>query len=302
MTKGKLGIIGMPFYSARLENDLRDYDSGLTVKAFDTYTLWYGKASYALHVKGLDLVFSINGDNRKSRAFTWAMKNKVPLVMNWSGTDVLTCKENFKRGDWDRALVDYARHTCQCSWIQEELKEIGIHAQIIQFQYFKVKENLQVPQTLMVLCRISQDRPDFYGMKELIALAQAHPEIKFTVVGADSYRKALPSNIEMKGWVQDMDACLREHLICLRFPLHDGLSPFILESLSYGRHCLYRFAFKGCIHIPDTDVLFKEFLKLKERFQAGSLGLNQEGTDLISTDFEQKNVYEKLLIFLFERQ
>jgi hypothetical protein len=288
----------MPFYTARLEKELKEFEPRTLVKSFNTYTSLVGKLHYSIRVPSLDVVFSVNGDNRKSRAFSWAKNNHVRLIMNWSGTDVLTCTENFKRGDVDQELVDYAEHTCQCSWIQEELKAIGIAAEIIQFQAYQVMPASTLPATLKVLCRISQDRPDFYGMKELIALANSHPDIEFTAIGISTYSEALPANITLKGWVDDMDALFQKHLVSLRFPIHDGLSPFVMESLARGLHVLYRFPFDEVIHAPDLDSLQRELSVLKEKFEKKELGWNQAGMNLIKEEYSERKVFEEFTQFL----
>ena len=298
MSDLNIGLIGMPFYTARLEKELKDYDPMLKVKAFNTYTSRLGKLTFALKAPFLDAVFSVNGDNRKSKAFSWAKRNGVRLIMNWSGTDVITCTENFKRGDVDQELVDYAEHTCQCSWIQDELKLIGIKAKIIQFQAYQVSAKPAVPKQLKVLCRISQDRPEFYGMRELITLAELHPEVQFTAVGMQSYSQHVPANIDLKGWVSDMDVLFNDHLVALRFPVHDGLSPFVMESLSNSLHVLYRFPFKYTLHTPNLDSLKQQFEKLKNQYQSGNLTWNEAGRDLIKEEFSEKRVFSAFVEYL----
>ena len=298
MNKLGIGLIGMPFYTARLEKELKGFDPLMLVKSFNTYTSLVGKLHYSITVPSLDVIFSVNGDNRKSRAFSWAKNNHVRLIMNWSGTDVLTCIENFKRGEVDQELVDYAEHTCQCSWIQEELKTIRIKAKIIQFQAYQGAPSSSLPSRVKVLCRISQDRPDFYGMKQLVALAQSHAEIEFTAIGINTYSESLPPNIILKGWVDDMDALFQEHLIALRFPEHDGLSPFVLESLARGLHVLYRFPFDEVIHTPDLESIQRELTVLKEKFKKKELGWNQSGMNLIREEFTERKVFEEFTRYL----
>lgn len=298
--KNKLGIIGLKFYARRMEKELRDYNPEIPAKSFDTYTSFIGKLKYFLSTPRLDAIFSINGDNRKSRAFSWAKKNNVPLVMNWSGTDVLTCIENYKRGEVDQDLVNYAKHTCQCEWIKGELSLIGIEARILQFQYYKLKPAVNPKGKLKVLSRIHQDSPDFYGMSELIVLAGLFPEISFSAVGISSIDREIPENLKLISWVDDMEAVYDDHMISLRFPLHDGLSPFVLESLARGKHVLYRFPVEGARHTPDLQSMTDVLRELEAAFNSGTLGPNLKGQEYIEREFNEKKVFDSLLDFIHD--
>ncbi len=283
-----------------MEKELRDYDPEIPAKSFDTYTSLMGKLKYFLATPFLDAIFSINGDNRKSRAFSWAKKNNVPLVMNWSGTDVLTCTDNYERGEVDQELVNYAKHTCQCAWIKSELSLIGIEARILQFQYYKLRPAVVPKGKLKVLSRIRQDNPDFYGMSELIKLAGIFPEISFSAVGISSIDREIPDNLELISWVDDMEAVYDDHTVSLRFPLHDGLSPFVLESLARGKHVLYRFPVEGARHTPDLQSMTDVLRELEEKFKAGTLSSNEEGQEYIEREFNEKKVFDSLLDFIYE--
>ncbi|MCH2223928.1 MAG: glycosyltransferase [Crocinitomicaceae bacterium] len=294
----KVVIVGLPMFTDRLRNGLSEFDAKSKYIRLDTYGSRMDQLKGLYHIPRADCLFSINGTIKKSKAFDLAFKNNVPVVMNWVGTDVVRSIANFKNGDFLQSYIDNAIHLCEVSWIQEELKEIGINAEILNFACFEkrfdtvdIEENNQ----LTVLSYISETRLEFYGIEAFLNLAQKFPDVQFKIAGAkaESY-EPLPSNVKALGWVKDMNAVFDEAHVCMRYTEHDGLSSFILEALARGKQVLYKNAYDHCLHCPDEEGLESQLRKIKGLFDSGSLGINKKGIDFISTEFCKDEIYGNL--------
>lgn len=294
----KVIIVGLPLFAKRLQEGLSKFDKKNKYTHLDTYYNKIDKVKAALQIPRADCIFSINGAIISSGVFDLAFKKNVPIIMNWVGTDVLKAIEAFKANKHQQHYIDRAIHFCEVDWIQEELKEIGVNAQVVNFAAFNKTFELKeaVSKKLSILSYIPEKRSDFYGMKTMIQLAKKFPDVQFTLAGTKGLDYApLPNNLNALGWVTDMNAIYNEVHACLRFTDHDGLSSFILESMARGKKILYRNQFNYCAYCPTEDALEEEIKSLIIQLDTGESLINHEAATFIKDEFNEGVIFGELI-------
>lgn len=290
-------IVGLPLFSKRLAEKLSEYDKQNSYISLDTYYNKWDKLKARFLIPGSDLVFSINGSLTRSGVFDLALKKNVPVVMNWVGTDVLKAIAAHKEG---RAVKEYrerADHYCEVDWIRDELSEVGIAPEIVNFASFDKEFELKNPEgKFTVLTYISDGRAEFYGIKSILSLAENNPDVQFLIAGtkADDYQP-LPANVQALGWVTNMDELFDQSHICIRFPEHDGLSTFILEALARGKEVLYKYPFNHCRYCKDDQRLEEELKNVHSDFKNGNWKVNIEGARFIRENFSSEVILSGLV-------
>lgn len=290
----KIGIVGLPMYAKQLKNRLNAFYPEHQFYHFDTYYKKWDQVRFLLKAPFLDAVFSLNGSVTKSKVFETTLKLNKRLVLNWSGTDVLKSLDAYRAGQFNQELIDKSIHVCQGPWIKEELTEMGIDAGLIQFQYYETTPDLPLPPTFKVLVRIGKNREEFYGIKETIELAQLLPNLTFTIVGIGGYEGCDLKNVEFIEWTNDMDAVYQDHMVAFRFPFHDGMSPFIMESLSKGLYCFYKYNMGGVNPVLSIEQTAQEIAALAKQFHEGELGRNERGLQHIKENHQKEEVLKSL--------
>jgi hypothetical protein len=294
----KIVIVGLPLFAERLVLNLKRFDPTNRYIFLNTYYNKIDKIKALIEVPRADLVFSINGSLNKSSIFDLAIARGVPLVMNWVGTDVLLAKEAYNKKTYISKYINKAVHFCEVSWIKDELELINIKAVIQNFASFPVLCNVVKFETsaLNVLTYINDNRQEFYGIEEVLRLANLFPNINFYIVGTKAANYLpLPSNIYALGWIDKMDVYFDICQLVIRFPEHDGLANFVLESLARGKHVLYKYDFFHCEHTPNFDSLVLKLSEFVLRFNENNLKPNLEGFNFVKNEFSEDVIYKSLL-------
>lgn len=294
----KVIIVGLPLFAKRLKDGLTNYDPFNKYIHLDTYYNKADKLKALLHIRRTDCIYSINGTVQSSRLFDLAFKKNIPVIMNWVGTDVLKAIEAYKNNKHQQHCIDQAIHYCEVDWIQEELKEIGIDAEVVNFAAFTKSYELKEvsAQRLNVLSYIPEIRSEFYGIQTIIRVANKFPSIDFSIAGTEAHEfEPLPENLKALGWVSDMNALYEEVHACIRYTDHDGLSTFILESLARGKEVLYRNPFNYCNHCPDEDQLEQKLVELEANLREGKSLLNEDGAHFIRDNFNEAVIFGGLI-------
>ncbi len=294
----KVIIVGLPLFAKQLQEGLSEYDLKNKYTFLNTYYNRLDKIKATFQIPRADCIFSINGTVISSGVFDLAFKKNVPVIMNWVGTDVLKAIKAFKSGVQKQHYIDKAIHFCEVDWIQEELKEIGINAQVVNFAAFDQSFELKEANSdkLHILSYIPEKRSDFYGIKTIINLANKFPEVEFTLAGTEGEDYLpLPKNLNALGWVNDMNSLYNDVHACIRYTDHDGLSSFILESMARGKQILYRNPFKYCAHCPTEDALEIEINSLLNQFKQGKSLINNEAAAFIKDEFSEGVIFGGLI-------
>jgi hypothetical protein len=265
----KIIIVGLPLFAERLAKSLKEFDPSNNYISLNTYYKRWDKIRAKFLIPRADLLFSINGTILPSGVFDLAFSKKIPVVMNWVGTDVLLAEKAIESGSFRQNYINQAIHFCEVNWIQEELENSGISAEICNFASFDKKFEAKLPteKKLNVLSYIPKERSDFYGIEMLLRVAKNLPNIQFLIAGtkAEEYQP-LPQNVQALGWVKNMDEVYDRSHVAVRIPEHDGLSTFILESLARGKEVIYKYSFDYCFKCTNEDELTRRLKELEDAF------------------------------------
>ena len=293
----KIIVVGLPLFSKKFASEFSKFTKEYKLIALDTYYSKFDKLKFLFHIYTSDLIFSINGSLTKSLVFDIAFRNKIPVIMNWVGTDVIKSTQAFKNNTYVSKYKDEAIHFCEVDWIKEELSEIGIKAEISNFASFDRVFDLKSTNNkrLRVLSYIPDNRAEFYGIKDILELARSFTNVDFIIVGGDSKAyEPLPKNYKAIGWIKDMGPIYDQVDICIRHTEHDGLSTFVLEGLARGKVVFYNNKFTHCHFTPNLEALKQQLAQVLTSFDSGNSILNNEGAKFISTEFSKDVIFKKL--------
>ncbi len=293
----KVLIIGLPKFAKNLAQNLSDFDPNNKYRALNTYYNFVDKFRFIYHILNCDILYSLNGSIYKSRAFNLALKLNKKLIMHWVGTDVIKANAKYRNGVINKEYINNASHFCEVGWIKEELKELEIDANIVNFVSFNnnISYDITLPEHFSILTYIGENREIFYGINEINALAQEFPDIPINIIGISAYKETLPDNVKLLGWVENMDSLLRKTVLCIRFTKHDGLSSFVLEALAKGRHVAYRYNFPHCLWTEDFNSLIDTVNSLRHKFNQNLLSINKEGIKYIKEHFNKQFILSNLI-------
>ncbi len=286
-------IVGLPLFAERLQKDLSEFDKNNKYIFLDTYYNKWHRIKALFLIPTVDVVYSINGTLSKSKVFDIALFFNKKVMMTWVGTDVLKAKNEVNKNE---KFLKKVNHYCEVSWIQEELKTINIQAKILNFFNFEDVKAPSFPENdrLQILSYVSKGREEYYGWSKIVEVAKQLPEVDFTIVGTD-IKEGIPENIKCNGWVENMQAFFENCHATIRILEHDGLSGFVLESLSQGKHVFYSEPLEHCIHVKDTSTLHEKIMELNKSYTNGDLKMNMNGVNYVNKNFNREHILSELI-------
>lgn len=155
-------------------------------------------------------------------------------------------------------------------------------------------EKLNLPSTLKVLVYIGKDKPEFYGIQQIIKLAKDFSSVEFRIVGLQEY-KNIPENMTLLGWVPNIEKEYEQCLVFIRIPEHDG-SPFsVIEALSYGRIVFYNRKLPYVNYVNSYEELKVQLTKVIEDFKNGELSINYNAINYIKKEFNREKILNNLI-------
>lgn len=292
--KKRILIVGLPLFAKRVQKSLSQFDENNNYLVFNTYYNFWDRLKFLFHIPKADVVYSINGTLSGSKVFDLAFKYNKKIVLHWVGTDVLQAKEQHQNGRYDKRFFNVT-HLADAPWLVDELREIGIHAEVRFLSGYQTHKNAPpLPAQFEVLTYIPENKGEFYGKNEIMELAQKMPDVTFKIAGTSSPWVGATANIKFLGWVENLSAEIENSVVCIRYLKHDGMSQFVLESLTLGRHVLYNYKMKGVIHVPALRQMVDALMELKQKFDAGNLELNTVGRQFIENECNEKAVLSDL--------
>lgn len=213
-------------------------------------------------------------------------------VNYWVGTDVLTALTNpVMQRKALRATRFIHTNLADAPWLADELKTIGITAQMIPLPSAIGFDLRSAPGQPGVLAYLPNERADFYGAPVVQALARRLPDLPFAVVAGTADRQPAISNVTYLGWVQDMQPLYARYPILVRVTRHDGLPKMVREALAYGNQVVFRYAFPGCHHATNADEAFAAV----ERILAEGCPINASGSQHLRTVYDRDRSIRDML-------
>ena len=179
----------------------------------------------------------------------WALSRAMGkrTVNHWAGTDVLLALQDERHRRMAlRSARFIQRHLSFAPWLSDELKTIGILAEVIPYTT-PVRYELRATRgTPGVLAYLPDERAEFYGAEIVRAVAQQLPHLPFGIVAGTAGRQPALPNVEYLGWTGDMRPLYERYPILLRVARHDGLPKMVLEALACGNQVIFEYDFPGC--------------------------------------------------------
>jgi len=291
-------MIGLPYFTSNVKLNLSRYDKSNKYIALNTYYRKIDKIRFLFLLPFCHSVYSINGTIDHSFAISLALKLKKKVVFHWVGSDVKTAQKAYSENNYNKKFIEKTIHLTDTPWYLNELEKIGIKA---HFQPLIVLEKMEKKQSLpamfSVLIYIPQNSQEFYGIHTLKSIAEKLPNIQFDVIGTENPVIPMPKNVTFHGWVKNTHTYIQNACVCLRFPEHDGLSFFVLESLSLQRYVIYNQKLDFTIYAKNENEIIEQLVRLKGEFDKGILNANTKASEWVEKNFSADN-FIQLINFL----
>ncbi|GAB4447558.1 MAG: hypothetical protein Fur0028_02510 [Bacteroidales bacterium] len=291
-------MIGLPYFTSNVKLNLSTYDKSNKYITLNTYYRKIDKIRFLFLLPFCHTVYSINGTIDHSFAISLALKLKKKVVFHWVGSDVKTAQKAYSENNYNKKFIEKTIHLTDTPWYLNDLNKIGIKAHFQPLIVLKKTEEKQpFPALFSALIYIPQNSQEFYGIHTLKSIAEKLHDIQFDVIGTEKPIIPMPKNVMLHGWVKNTRTYIQNACVCLRFPKHDGLSFFVLESLSHQRYVIYNQKLDFTIYVKNEDEIMEQILRLKERFDKGELKENYEASLWVEKNFSADN-FIQLINFL----
>ena len=192
----------------------------------------------------------------------------------WTGSDVW----NLVNGTFGMPASQFpqgplVRHLCVSERLQEELARVGIQSEVLMDvpddPHASREESLASYAGALcdVLVYMPIARHSFYGYRDVLAVAKALPEVKFSLVGTGKATRPgevleheglellrLP-NVKNVGDVrsEQMESLILDHKVHYRPTVHDGLPYTLVECKRLGRHVVTNWPYEFCVVAAGPD-------------------------------------------------
>lgn len=224
----------------------------------------------------------------------WALSRAMGkrTVNHWVGTDVLLAlQDDSHRRMTRRAARFIQHHLAFAPWLADELRSLGITADVAPFTTTVCFEQRTAPGDPGVLAYLPDDRADFYGAEVVRGVAHQMPELPFGIVAGTAERQPALPNITYLGWIDDMKPFYERYPILLRVARHDGLPKMVLEALAYGNQVVFEYEFPGCHHAR-TEA---EAVTAVRSILAAGCPINATGSELVAERYSNEQLTRRLL-------
>lgn len=214
---------------------------------------------------------------------------KKPRVTHWVGTDIDSARRNPR-------LLAAARgstvtHLTEVEWEADELRDLGIHAQIAPLppRVTCTGPVPPLPREFSLLIYLPNFRQDFYGSKEINAIIRAFKgrSVRYFIVGGGCIDAPPDVALENLGWNHSLTDLYTRSSALLRFTPRDGLSLMVLEALAFGRNVLWTQNFPFVKQVRTVDAVITELSRLIELNEKGELEPQLEAAQFVRINYDR---------------
>ena len=124
-------IGGHEYFARKLAHNLSDFDQASAYAFLEPVAGLRKKVNAAFRLAAADLLYLIGGTVLPNRMIDFALALRKRVVMHWVGTDVTTAIRDYEAQVASKRCIEDVTHFCEVSWIQDELKQVGIDAQVV---------------------------------------------------------------------------------------------------------------------------------------------------------------------------
>ncbi|MDZ7727597.1 MAG: hypothetical protein U5Q44_05005 [Dehalococcoidia bacterium] len=248
----RIAVIGLPFFGRRVARSLRQegFRARYVPHPGRDPLAWLRAAPVLAQA---DLVYTIGSSARTWGPADVLAKLRKRIVMHWAGTDVLHALRDWQAGRASKGLLRRAHHWAAAPWLVEELEPMGVRAEPRALpMVIKTGTDLPLPETFRVLVFLATEPHSAYDISGTMQVIESLPDIPFVMVGG--YRPAeIPDNLEVVGWVEDMQPQYARTSAYLRLVHHDAMSHSVIEALGYGRQVLWSYEIPGVTRVEGPE-------------------------------------------------
>lgn len=280
-------ITGLEYFTEQVNETILASSNDLAVHRLcfnQTFSSFRRLAVLIKSIAKADLWYQIGGYAGRGRIYKLAHVLDKPVILHWVGTDVLQAKYYFKQHPEYLQSQKCLVHWAGAPWLVDELEEIGINAYFIPLPLKTVGVFLaenpppSLPKEFRILTYMSDQRPEFYGWRYILHLAQEFPDVEIIVIGATgSFADDKPPNVHFLGWVKDTFPVFADCTVLVRMTEHDGYGGTVQEALSLGRYAIWSYPFPGAFEAKDYLSLRDHISYLYDRHKKGVLPINKAG-------------------------
>ena len=292
----KILVIGLPYFAENTAKRLSVFDSTCKYIPIDSSANIWGALKFAVNIWNADIVYMIGGSATCGGALRLSLLLRKHIIMHWVGTDVIEAKKNIQSGNSNKKLITYARHFCDAPWLQEELHGIGIEASLKYLSCIDNEPKIEpLPPKFLILSYVGKGRESFYGIEKLIAIAERFPQIPIEISTLETYKHNLPKNIRLLGFVPSLKEKMKECVLFLRLPEHDGFPFTIIEAMEIGRYVAYIHELPGIFKPNTKEDLFEYIEQLYAKYSIGLLEPNYSGFEYVRNNHSAAGVIGNLM-------
>ena len=295
-------ISGLPLFSKRLAEDLQEFDPTSSYRFLDTYNSKLAQLKFLLLLPFADCVISMNGVTDNSGSLNWVVTLKKKLIMQWMGTDVMLALERYKEGSIERKYIDYAKHLVDATWLKDELKELEVSAELVDFKYTFPGEPLVQYEKNAVMSYVAEARQEFYGIEMILHAANRFPEIDFLLYGMKDTKFVFPKNVKLMGWTTEAEFAegLKSTSVFLRLPNHDGFSASVIEAMGFGCEVFWTFPGPNAVVVKNSEELIDKLSKTFQEIETRDFRPNLVSREFVLEKFNKEQVIKNYLKTLKE--
>ncbi|MGC1381249.1 MAG: hypothetical protein WA814_09555 [Candidatus Baltobacteraceae bacterium] len=280
-------VIGFDYYARYLARLLNEYSERWRLQAYPSSRLGTVQALWSL--RKADALISFGGPGPSLALAEVARARRIPVIVIWAGSDVLTAAEN----PFDLAVIKRRGFTnlADGAWLVDELRNLGIDAAYRPVTSVAVSPAVApFPRRFRVLTYLPEPRRAFYGESRVYDVARAMPDVEFVAIGAGKPNPEAPPNVTFCGYVDDVPARIDAATVLLRLPDHDGKSMLVLETLARARHVVWTHGFPGVHRVCGVDDALAALHGLYRAHRVGSLELNHAGRVHVRDEFSPPEI------------
>ncbi|MFM7218504.1 MAG: glycosyltransferase [Bacteroidota bacterium] len=290
-------INGLPLFGNRLAGQLKAADPDSSFIFCDTYRSRLEQLRFLALLPFTDAVISMNGVTDRSGSLDAVLLFKKKLILQWQGTDALLAMERNQKGTLLRKYIDYALNLVDSDWLEEEIKSIGLQPERLTFKTAPEIQPVVGYERISAMTYIASHRQEFYGIKRVIELANAFPEIPFHVFGTAESQFSTPGNLFFHGWVDPATFTeqLRNTPIFLRLTEHEGFPVSVIEAMAAGCEVIMSMPYADA-RVSASNAQDKiRFQEALDSLHGRGLIPNQRAVETVYAQFEKTATLQKYL-------
>ncbi len=294
-------VNGLPYFGRNIVNDLNEFDSKRKYIFLNTYYSKIDKFIFFFLVPFSGLIISFNGVSDNSGALNWVLKWKKKILMQWQGSDVMLAKERYFNNQIELKYIDKAIHVTDFEFLQNELSEINIKANILPYKHLKTQILDHRYDKITVLTYVSQNNEELYGFDTILDAANELKDIDFHIIGSNCHSFIpLPENMFVHGWKssEEVEELMKTNPIFVRMTKHDGNALTVSEALSRGAEVIWTYP-SELTYLAKTKVdLISQILKLKKLIEDRNMQSNQSNALIVLEKYNRNKVMNNYVNFI----